>query len=243
MLLQCPNSEFSLKVDSLSVEVREGFFLTRRKKIVNNLSFEVPKGSLTGFIGNNGSGKSTTIRCLLGFQNAMSGQVLFFGEHLLGPKVLMRLGFYPEKVVLPSHMSGESFLRFHAQLSGVPSSQVETRVQDWLKLVQLWSSRHLALGKYSKGMQQRLGLAQALLHQPELVILDEPMSGLDPIGRRLFRDILVDTNSMGVTIFFSTHLLSDVEKVCDQVVLLRHGERVRFEDEILEKNIEARLLE
>lgn len=196
---------------------------------LKGVDFEVRSRRITGFIGSNGAGKTTSIRCLLGFTHFDEGEVSFFDAQPLSSKVRRRLGYMPEHPNFPEQLTGVEFLKLHAGLSGLQISRKE--LLKHLARVQLEESADRYLKEYSKGMLQRVGLAQSLIHQPELLVLDEPMSGLDPDGRRLVKSILQDVASEGMTLFFSTHLLDDVEDLCDDVVLVSKGE-IRYSGDL-----------
>ncbi|PYS97491.1 MAG: multidrug ABC transporter ATP-binding protein [Acidobacteria bacterium] len=191
--------------------------------ILRDLSLSVREGEIFGFIGTNGAGKTTTIKLALGLIFPDSGSIRLFGEDAASVQVRRRLGFLPENPYLYDYLTGIEFLDFHARLFGLGAAERRRRVRELLERVGLGNRGERQLRHYSKGMLQRIGLAQALVNDPELVILDEPMSGLDPIGRREVRDIILDLKARGRTIFFSTHILSDTEMICDRVGLLVRG--------------------
>ena len=192
---------------------------------VRGLSLSVPRGSIVAFVGPNGAGKTTTIHTLLGFLKPTAGRVRVFGESP-GPAVARRIGYQPEIFYTYSFYSAREALRFYGQLAGMTSSALETAIPPLLDRMGLTDAGKRPISSYSKGMAQRLGLAQALIHDPELLILDEPTSGLDPEGRRLVLDIIVEEKSRGRTVFLSSHILSDVERTCDEVVMVRQGQVV-----------------
>lgn len=209
-----------IRVENLVKSYKKGFF-PQRVDALRGASFSVQSGRITGFIGANGAGKTTTLRCLLEFTKVDSGHFSFFGSAGLGMEVRKKIGYLPEHPHFYQFLTGLEFLKFYAGLSGVRPEKGE--FMDALRSVKLEHAALRPLGSYSKGMLQRIGLAQALVHQPELLILDEPMSGLDPDGRRLVRDILKEVSKKGVTLFFSTHLLDDAENLCDDIVLMAQG--------------------
>jgi len=188
------------------------------------LTLDVSPGEIYGFLGPNGAGKTTTIKLLLGliFPTAGSGTIL--GAPLGSVAARRRLGFLPESPYFYEYFRGDELLDYYGRLFGLTAAERRTRVEDLLKLVGLWEHRRLAVRKYSRGMLQRLGLAQALINDPELVILDEPAGGLDPIGRREMRDILLQLRDRGKTVFLSSHILAEVEMICDQVAILHRGQ-------------------
>ena len=191
-------------------------------QVLFDVSFQVPMGQACGFVGNNGAGKTTSLKCILEFLNADSGKIDFFGESL-SVEGRKRIGYLPERPYLYEFLSAWDFLKFHWDLTFSTSEGFETRAEEVLKLVGLFEARHKIMRKFSKGMLQRAGLAQALIHNPDLLILDEPMSGLDPDGRLLVKNILKELKSKGKTLFFSSHLLEDVEELCENLVVIHHG--------------------
>jgi ABC-2 type transport system ATP-binding protein len=191
---------------------------------VADLSIQVERGEVFGFLGPNGAGKTTSIKMLLGLIAPSAGQAQVLGAPLGNPQARARVGFLPEHFRFHDWLSGAEFLQLHAELYGMPRARRQQRIPELLELVNLGPHARQKLKNYSKGMLQRIGLAQALLNQPELVILDEPTSGLDPVGRRLVRDIIRDLRQRGVTVFLNSHLLSEVEITCDRVAFIKHGE-------------------
>ena len=195
----------------------------RRYWILRDLSLEIRKGEIFGFIGTNGAGKTTAIKLALGLIAPDAGTIRLFGEDSRDPALRRRLGFLPENPYLYDYLTGAEFLDFHGRLFGMTAADRRRRVPEMLERVGLANRGDRQLRHYSKGMLQRIGLAQALINDPEFVILDEPMSGLDPIGRREVRDIILDLKARGRTVFFSTHILSDTELICDRVGILVKG--------------------
>ncbi len=195
----------------------------RKHWVLRGLSLAIEPGEIFGFIGTNGAGKTTTIKLALGLIFPDSGSVRLFGQDVGQVELRRRIGFLPENPYLYDYLTGEEFLDFHARLFGLDARARRGRVGELLELVGLANRGDRQLRHYSKGMLQRIGLAQALVNDPELVILDEPMSGLDPIGRREVRDIILGLKARGRTVFFSTHILSDTEMICDRVGLLVRG--------------------
>ncbi len=194
-----------------------------RKVAVADLSLRVAAGEVFGFLGPNGAGKTTAMKMLLGLVHPTAGRGFILG-HPVGSREARRwVGFLPEHFRFHDWMTGRELLDFHGQLHGLPAAVRANRIETLLAQVDLADAADRPVGAYSKGMQQRLGLAQALIHQPKLVFLDEPTSGLDPIGRILVRDLIVRLRSEGVTVFFNSHILGDVEAVCDRVVFLKRG--------------------
>jgi ABC-2 type transport system ATP-binding protein len=195
----------------------------RKYWILRDLSLSVQQGEIFGFIGTNGAGKTTTIKLALGLIFPDAGTVRLFGRERGLVALRSRVGFLPENPYFYDYLTGAEFLDFHARLFGLGAAERRRRVAELLQRVGLANRGDRQLRFYSKGMLQRIGLAQALVNDPELVILDEPMSGLDPIGRREVRDIILDLKARGRTVFFSTHILSDTEMICDRVGILVKG--------------------
>jgi ABC-2 type transport system ATP-binding protein len=194
-----------------------------RKVAVADLSLRVAAGEVFGFLGPNGAGKTTAMKMLLGLVHPTAGRGFILG-HPVGSREARRwVGFLPEHFRFHDWMTGRELLDFHGQLHGLPAAARAKRIETLLAQVDLADAADRPVGAYSKGMQQRLGLAQALIHQPKVVFLDEPTSGLDPIGRILVRDIILRLRNEGVTVFFNSHILGDVEAVCDRVVFLKRG--------------------
>jgi len=213
----------AIEVKNLKKSFKKSVF-EKRKLVLKEISFQVPAGQTTGFVGNNGSGKTTSIKCCLEFIHRDSGDILFFGEKL-SSQVKQKIGYLPERPYLYEFLTGMEFLKFHWQLSmGQFSKDFYEKAHQALKTVGLYEARDKRLREYSKGMLQRAGLAQALLHGPELIILDEPMSGLDPDGRLMVKDVLKEQKKKGVSLFFSSHLLQDMEELCENLVVIHHGE-------------------
>ncbi len=183
---------------------------------LSGLSLSVHKGEIYGFLGPNGAGKTTTLKILLGLMRATSGKVELLGRPA-------RIGFLPEAPYFYDYLTAEEFLAFYGHLAGLERGELSRRIDHLLGVVGLSEARTRQLRKFSKGMLQRVGLAQALIHDPELVILDEPMSGLDPLGRKHVRDLILGLRDQGKTVFFSTHIIPDVEMICDRVGLIVRG--------------------
>jgi len=196
------------------------------KAALNGLTLEVPAGEIYGFLGPNGAGKTTTIKLLLGLIAPTAGTGTVLGSPLGSVEARRRLGFLPESPYFYEFVRGEELLDYYARLFGLPESVRRQRVESLLKTVGLWESRRLTIRKYSRGMLQRLGLAQALINDPDLVILDEPAGGLDPIGRREMRDVLLQLRERGKTVFLSSHILAEVEMVCNRIAILHLGRLV-----------------
>jgi len=194
---------------------------------VKSLTLQVEQGEVFGFLGPNGAGKTTSIKMLLGLIRATSGSAMLLGAPGGDRAALARIGFLPEHFRFQDWLSAAEFLSLHGQLLNMEARDLKLRVDELLERVGLNDFRGKQLRTFSKGMLQRIGLAQALLNRPALVILDEPTSGLDPVGRRLVRDIIRDLREKGTCVFLNSHLLSEIEVTCDRVAFIRHGEVVR----------------
>lgn len=197
---------------------------------VRDLSLAVPRGEIFGFLGPNGAGKSTSIKMLLGLVHPTSGDAFVLGAPSSDPDVRRRIGFLPEDFRFYDWLTAAELVRFHGRLCGMTEAKLRKRVPEVLDLVQLTDHRDRRLRGFSKGMLQRIGLAQALVHEPDLIFLDEPTSGLDPIGRLMVRDILRSERERGATVFLNSHLLSEIEVTCDRVAFIRDGEVVATRD-------------
>jgi ABC-2 type transport system ATP-binding protein len=197
------------------------------KVAVEDLTMQVERGEVFGFLGPNGAGKTTSVKMLLALTAPTGGEGFLFGKPIGDPDVRARVGFLPEHFRFHDWLDAEEFLQLHADLYHMPHSIAAGRIDELLELVGLEEHRFKKLREFSKGMLQRIGLAQALLNHPELVILDEPTSGLDPVGRRLVRDIIRDLRQEGTAIFLNSHLLSEVEITCDRVAFIKHGKVIR----------------
>jgi ABC-2 type transport system ATP-binding protein len=205
--------------------------LTKQYKGVialNNVSFEISDG-ITGILGENGAGKSTTIKIVLGLLEPTSGSAKILGETASeNITVRSRLGYMPEHDCLPSNVTAAEFLTHMAELSGLPPSHARSRAADTLRHVGLFEERYRAMGGYSTGMKQRVKLAQTLVHDPAVILLDEPTAGLDPAGREEMLDLVRKTHrEFGISILFSSHLMADVERTCDRIIVLREGRLVQ----------------
>jgi len=190
---------------------------------VDNLNLKVAKGEAFGFVGPNGAGKTSTIKILVGLQRPSSGNAYIHGVSVLDPASRYQLGFLPERPYFYTHLSANEVLRFYGGLLKMSSTFLEKRISYLLERVNMTDFADVPLGKYSKGMLQRVGLCQTLLHDPQVILLDEPMSGLDPVGRALVRDLILEEKQKGKTVFFCSHVLSDVESICDRVAILIKG--------------------
>jgi len=213
-----------VELKNLRVEYRAPERGQGKKVAVKDLNLRVGAGEVFGFLGPNGAGKTTTMNVLLGFVNATSGAAYLFGVDVRQPISRQRIGYLPELTYYYKFLTAEELLRFYAKVFGIPRATAETRIERLLKLVELEQARKRPIRTYSKGMQQRVGLAQALINDPDLLILDEPTSGLDPLGRMKVREIIQRLKNEGKTVFFSSHELGEVETVCDRVAIIAQGE-------------------
>lgn len=207
---------------------RYGWFLARKKLAVDHLDMEVEEGELFGFLGPNGAGKTTTIKLLLGLIRPTTGQATVFGVSAQDRSIKSRIGFLPDSPNFYSHLSGLDFLLFCGKLHHQARLQRNDLARALLEKVGLAEAAKQTIGGYSRGMKQRLGIAQALIHNPDLIILDEPMNGLDPLGRREVKQLMLQLKADGKTVFFSSHILPDVEEMCDRVAILNRGKLLRI---------------
>jgi ABC-2 type transport system ATP-binding protein len=196
-------------------------------RAVDDVSIRIMPGEVYGLIGPNGSGKSTTMKALLGLVAPTLGQCAIFGKDSLKVDSRNEVGFLPENPYFYKHLSGKETLEFYGKLCGIRGSALKDRVAELLELVDLTDASHRRIGGYSKGMLQRIGLAQALIQQPRLVILDEPTAGVDPIGSREIRDLIFKLREQGITVFLCSHLLEQVQEVCDHVGIIFRGKMVK----------------
>jgi ABC-2 type transport system ATP-binding protein len=211
----------------LSKNFEVGFARRRNLPALQDVSLTVRTGTSFGFLGPNGAGKTTTIKILTGLIFPTSGTITVLGESPTVARGRSRMGYLPENPSFPDHLTGAEVVGFSAELLGVPRGRISAEIDRTLALVDLTRAADVQVRKYSKGMTQRLGIAQALLNDPALVILDEPMSGLDPVGRRDIKDLIVRLRSEGKTVFFSTHIIADVEEICDEIAMVSRGRIVR----------------
>lgn len=215
-----------LSVKNLQKSYRRSF-AGRPVEALKGVSFDILPGTVTGFLGANGAGKTTTIKCLLNLAFADGGEIRYFGQAGLTPEVKSRIGFLPERPYFYEYLTGREFLRFYGQLSKrLDTEALNARADLLLERVGLSHASERPLRGYSKGMLQRIGIAQTLIHSPEFIILDEPMTGLDPDGRFEVQEIIRETAAEGTAVFFSSHLLPDAERLCERLVILKKGELV-----------------
>jgi ABC-2 type transport system ATP-binding protein len=232
-----------LSVQDLHKTFRVGFF-RKRVEAVRGVSFEVAEGETFGLLGPNGAGKTTSIKAILRLVHADRGEIKLFGQPL-SVKTLARVGYSPENPYVYQYLRAPEFLDLCGRLSGMSAAQRARRIEEMLTLVGLMHATDRPIGRFSKGMMQRVGLAQALLHDPELLILDEPMSGLDPIGRRQVREVILGERKRGKTLIFTSHVLSDVEMLCDRIAIVHHGQVVARGtlDELLKRDVRRTRIE
>jgi ABC-2 type transport system ATP-binding protein len=215
-----------IDVRRLAKTFRTGFLQAKVVQAVKGVSFDVRRGEIFGFLGPNGAGKTTTIKMLTGLIAPSGGEAYLFGERVPSAKARARIGFLPENPYVYPYLTPREFVELCGSLSGMGGSKLERRAMEVLELVNVAYAADRQVRRLSKGMLQRTGLAAALVADPEMLILDEPMSGLDPVGRKEVRELIYAERDRGRTIFFSTHILSDVETMCDRVTILREGEAV-----------------
>lgn len=213
----------AIVIDRLTKVYRSTWFGRAPMPALDGLSLSVQQGEIYGFLGPNGSGKTTTLKILMGLMQATSGGAEILGKPLGDVQVRHRIGFLPESPYFYEYLTAEEFLAFYGHLAGLERAELGRKITQLLDLVGLAEARTRQLRKFSKGMLQRVGLAQALIHDPELVVLDEPMSGLDPVGRKQVRDLILSLRDQGKTVFFSTHIIPDVEMICDRVAIVVKG--------------------
>lgn len=194
-----------------------------KKQVLSDVSLKVQVWEIYGFLWPNGAWKTTTMKCIMWLIQAESWEIEIFGTPNLSQKDKMKIGFMPENTYLYKHLTGEEFLLFNAWFFWYDRETSHKKVNEVLGKVGLSDAKTKYLKAYSKGMLQRIGLAQAIINDPEILFLDEPMSGLDPIGRKQVRDLLLELNKKGTTIFFNTHILADVELICDTISIINHG--------------------
>jgi ABC-2 type transport system ATP-binding protein len=201
-----------------------GFWRKRPNRALHPLHLTVEEGEIFGFLGPNGAGKTTTLKLLMGLVLPTAGSARILGHDWSDPSVKAQIGFLPEQPYFYDYLTAHELLEYYGQLSGVPAKDRKRRVEQVLHQVGLHDVKGVQLRKFSKGMLQRVGIGQAILHDPRLVFFDEPMSGLDPMGRREVRDLMEQLKREGKTVFFSTHILSDAEALCDRVAIVYKGE-------------------
>jgi ABC-2 type transport system ATP-binding protein len=213
----------AIETQNLTKEYPHGFLHLKRKTSLENLTMQVEDGEVFGFLGPNGAGKSTTIKLLMGIIFPTAGSAQILGKPVSDVSMHQEIGYLPEQPYFYDYLTAAEVLDYFARFHGFGAAERKERVQKMLRKVGLETAGKIQLRKFSKGMLQRVGLAQAIVHDPKLLILDEPMSGLDPVGRREVRDIILGLKNAGKTILFSTHILSDAETLCDRVGVIAGG--------------------
>jgi ABC-2 type transport system ATP-binding protein len=217
----------AIEILGLTKDFDVGFLRRRTTRALDDLTLTVETNEIFGFLGPNGAGKTTTLKLLMGLLRPTAGTARVLGESIEHSAARMRIGFLPEQAYFYDYLTALELVAYFGQLSGVPAGDARARAATALERAGLpqaaWKRQ---LRRFSKGMLQRVGLAQAIVHEPEIVVLDEPMSGLDPIGRRQVRDLILELRDSGTTVFFSSHILSDVEALCDRVAILNTGRLV-----------------
>lgn len=217
-----------IEIDNLTRDYRIGFLRNRTVRALDGLSLEVKKGEVFGFLGPNGAGKTTTFRVLMGLVSPTSGTARILGMPLDDPRMKSRIGYLAEQPQFYGHLTPAEFLVYCGQLSEMSRADSIRRAATLLDRFGLVDSGGRLLRHLSKGMLQRVGLAQALMHDPDILFLDEPMSGLDPLGRGEVRDLIISLRGEGKTIFFSSHILSDVQAMCDRIAILDRGRLIEY---------------
>jgi ABC-2 type transport system ATP-binding protein len=214
----------AIEIRGLAKDYPVGFWKRKLQPALKPLDLTVESGEAFGFLGPNGAGKTTTLKLLMGIIFPTAGSATILDKHFLDPEVKKRVGFLPEQPYFYDYLSAPELLDYYAGLSGVAAAERKKRISSVLERVGLSDVGSKQLRKFSKGMLQRVGIAQAIIHEPEIVFLDEPMSGLDPLGRHEVRELIQGLKDEGTTIFFSTHILSDAEALCDRVAVIHKGE-------------------
>jgi ABC-2 type transport system ATP-binding protein len=213
-----------IEIENLTKDYEVGFLRKRKVRALDGLTLSVDGGQIFGFLGANGAGKTTTLKLLMRLIYPTAGQAKILGHDIDDVSMHRRIGYLPENPYFYDYLTAREFLQYCAEIFGQAKQERKRRAEDVLELVRLdqksWDKQ---LRKFSKGMLQRVGLAQALVNDPEVVFLDEPMSGLDPVGRRQVRDLIASLPAQGKTVFMSSHILSDIEVLCDRVAILKHG--------------------
>ena len=233
-------TDLAIQTKDLRKVYRSGFL--RRKFVgLEGLNLDVKVGECFGYIGPNGAGKTTTLKLLMGLNFPTSGSATVLGQPIGSIAARRKIGYLPERPYFYDYLTAEEFLHFYGSLHGLSKETRTSKIDELLPLVHMERARNVPLRKFSKGMLQRVGLAQALINDPELVVLDEPSSGLDPMGRILIRDIILGLKAKGVTILLCSHVLADVEQVCDRVALLRDGkvQQIGTVDSLVEQSLQA----
>jgi ABC-2 type transport system ATP-binding protein len=230
-----------VEIENLTKDFSIGFWKKRPTRALDNLCLQVNRGEIFGFLGPNGAGKSTTLKILMHLIHPTAGEARILGEPVSSVTMHARIGYLPENPYFYDYLTPEELLAYAGRLFGFKGPALIKKIDSLLEQVGLAGSRNVQLRKFSKGMVQRIGIAQAIINDPEVVFLDEPMSGLDPLGRMEVRRIITSLKASGVTVFFSSHILPDVEAICDRVAILNKGclQEVGALDEILRVQIEG----
>lgn len=213
----------AIEIENLTQDYLTGFWRKRKLRALDGLNLQVEAGEVFGILGPNGAGKTTTFKILMGLIQPTAGQARILGKAITDVKMRARTGYLPEQPYFYDYLTAREFLAYCGALCDLPRTEARQRTGELLRQVGLTESADTQLRKFSKGMLQRVGLAQALINDPEVLFLDEPMSGLDPLGRREVRDLIARLRTRGKTIFFSSHILTDVEAMCDRVAILNRG--------------------
>src|SRR5581483_2674392 len=214
----------AIEINGLEKTYQVGFWRKRSKYALRPLHLTIEPGEIFGFLGPNGAGKTTTLKLLMGLVFPTAGTARILGMEINDPRMKAQIGFLPEQPYFYDYLTAKELLEYYAQLSGVDAGERKRKVVEVLDRVGLQDAAATQLRKFSKGMLQRVGIAQAILHDPKVLFFDEPMSGLDPMGRREVRDLMAELKLQGKTVFFSTHILSDAESLCDRVAIIHLGE-------------------
>jgi len=214
----------AIEIRGLQKTYKVGFWRKKPRVALRPLTLQIEQGEVFGFLGPNGAGKTTTLKLLMQLVYPTTGSARILDMDLDDPRMKAQIGFLPEQPYFYDYLTARELLNYFAQLSGIPGKQRSRRIDDVLHRVGLQQSGDFQLRKFSKGMLQRIGIAQAVLHDPKVLFFDEPMSGLDPMGRREVRDLMENLKRQGKTVFFSTHILSDAESLCDRVAIIHEGE-------------------
>ncbi|MDD2487021.1 MAG: ABC transporter ATP-binding protein [Candidatus Gracilibacteria bacterium] len=216
--------EVILKIDNIDK-------ILDKKQILFGVDLEIYSGEVFGFLGPNGAGKTTTMKCILDLIKPDNGEIFILGNKGLSKETKNQIGFMPENTYLYKYLTGYEFLEFNGKFFDMPEQILNEKIYELLEKVGLKESANKLLVKYSKGMLQRIGLAQAIINDPKIVFLDEPMSGLDPIGRKMVKNLILELKKNGTTVFFNTHILSDVESICDRFAIIHKG-KIIAEDKV-----------
>jgi ABC-2 type transport system ATP-binding protein len=238
--------EYAIEIKNLSKDYETGFWRKKRVRALDGLTLNVRPGQIFGFLGGNGAGKTTTIKTLMGLIFPTEGSAKILGHDISDVQMHRRIGYCPENPYFYDYLTARELLKYFTELFGFDKTKSKAKCEELLDAVGLAEKdRGRQLRKYSKGMLQRVGIAQSLLNDPEIVFLDEPMSGLDPVGRREVRELIAGLRTKGTTVFMSTHILSDIEALCDEVAILRGGKLAASGslDELLTASGETRTLE